>query len=473
MPSPFEFGDVEISQFTADETAKFLRSLLAAEATNGGIGLESFHVPIKVNVPDGGLDAVADNESGERTPLIPTGKTGYQLKRSDIYPKECEKEVLAENSDELKEMIEDLMEEGGTYTLVIFEDLTDQKIKNRRERLEKTFASHGFDSANVEVFDVSKIVTLAQQYPSLAVRYHPQVDVGVDFDTWKERHSISSTHNFAYGDNRTKWQNQIQRGLVSSKNASITRITGLSGVGKSRLLFESLDEEVFRGKVIHTNEDSLRQSRLIQYLETDTRTSCILVVDDCSPYYHESLVDRFSGRDDRIHIITISDALKQVNADVLVELEPLSGDAIEELINRERPDLNRNSVSKIVEFSDGFPGITTALLPTIEFGGWDSELDLPASTLMDKLLVGNSKEEGRPDLREIKKTLEAFAMFERVGWKDQDGELSEEFIEIYDLFDLETVGDQSEVSEIVSYGKKRGLREGNKTLSLQPLPLAV
>lgn len=471
MTSPFDFGDVEISHFTADETAKFLRSLLAAEATTGGMGLENIHVPIKVNVPDGGIDAVAENESRKRTSIIPNGKTGYQLKRSDLSPKECEEEVL--DGDSLKEIIQEILKEDGTYALVIFEDLTDRKIKNRRERLEDTFASHGFDSAAVEIFDSSKLVTIAQQYPSLAVRYNPQVDVGIDFDTWSERQPISLIHNYVHDGTRMKDQDEIRQKLSSSTTSLITRITGLSGVGKSRFLYETLNEEGLRGQVIHASENSLKQSRLIQYLETDSNVRCILVVDDCSPKYHESLVSRFQGRDNQAHVITLSDSLKEVNADISVELEPLSADVVEELITSERPDLNRNAVSKIVEFSDGFLGITATLLPTIEFGGWNSELDLPAGTLMDKLLVGTSKKEDRPDLRNIKKTLEAFAMFERVGWKDQNGNLSDEFDEIYKLFELGSVGTKSEVSEIVTYAKKRGLLRGQNALSLQPLPLAL
>lgn len=471
MPSPFDFGDVEIRQFNAEQTAKFFRSLLRAEASAKNIGIQSTHVPVRVNIPDGGLDAKAQNSSDSSTPLIPVGEVGYQLKRSDLTPKACKQEVQNNDETALKPMIERLLGDGGAYYLVIFEDLTDQKILNRREALETVFANYGYESVNIEIFDASRLISLAQQYPGLAFRFDETLDVGVDFETWRNRRSISSTHNYIVNDDRRKFAKEV-RSEVRGDNCSIIRITGLSGVGKSRFIFETLDKEPFSSLVIHAAASNLDDSRLVRHLETDSTTKAILVVDNCSAKYHRALVDRFETQGNRINVITVSDDLNQVTADFQAELSPLADSSIEALVESERPDLNRTATAKIKEFSGGFPELAVRILTNIEFGGWNSEIELPPGQLTKRLLVGSSSDD-HPSFRDLRKTLSAFAIFDRVGWRDADGNLHPEFLEIYDVFGLNTIGDTSEIEDIVGYAKQRGLLRGEKALSLQPLPLAL
>jgi len=471
MPSPFDFGDVKLRQFNAEQTAKFFRSLLRAEASARNIGIQSTHVPVRVNIPDGGLDAKAQNDSDSRTQLIPIGKVGYQLKRSDLSPKDCKREVQNSDETDLKPMIKQLLKEDGAYSLVVFDDLTDQKIQNRRDALESVFAKYGFESVTVEIFDASKLITIAQQYPSLAFRFDNTLDVGVDFETWRKRRSISSTHNYITNDSRRKYDKEIKNNLTED-SCAIIRISGLSGVGKSRFIFETLSGQSFSELVIHTTASDLKESHLIRHLEVESTANAVLIVDDCSAEYHRELVDRFETQDNRINVITVSDDLNRVTADFQAELEPLADSGIEDLIEKERPDLNRTVTSKIVEFSGGFPEIAVRIIKSIEFGGWDSGLELPPGRLTKRLLLG-SGEGDHPPFRDLQKTLSAFAIFDRVGWRDADGDFHPELLEIYDVFDLHTVGNLSHIEYIVSYAKKRGLLRGNKALSLQPLPLAL
>ncbi|WP_411967883.1 hypothetical protein [Haloferax sp. YSSS75] len=472
MPSPFDFGDVDITQFTSHQTAKFLRSLLQAEASANNIGVQNTHVPIRVNIPDGGLDAEAQNDSGSETPLIPIGRVGYQLKRSDLSPSKCKKEVQNDEETELKPMVKQLLDDGGTYCLVVFEDLTDQKISSRKEAFKEVFSDYGYDTTAVEIVDSSKLVTIAQQYPSLALRYDPNLDVGVDFGTWRNRREIKSNYNYIEDDARRRYREEILGEIRSSKACSIIRVSGLSGVGKSRFVYETIFGSEFEDLTLHVSSENLQDSRLLRHLETEPTSRCILVVDNCSPEYHSELVNRFGSRGKRVQIITISDTLEKVTSDIQIELSPLDDSEIEIFVETERPDLSKAVVNKIVEFSGGFPQIAVQITTTVEYGGWDSEFELPSRQFMRKFLIGTVAND-HPDIDDLRRTLSAFALFDRVGWEDHQGNRHAEFLEIYETFGLDSVAGLDGIEEIVGYARQRGLLQGDKSLSLQPLPVAL
>lgn len=124
MRRPGFFGCVtkEIRDFDSREAVYFFRELLWAEASDTGVIQSSAHVPQRISIPDGGIDAIVDDANPTRTDFIPNGDTSFQIQSSDILPHECKKEVRT-NSGNLKQRIENLLKDDGAYILVIFEEL--------------------------------------------------------------------------------------------------------------------------------------------------------------------------------------------------------------------------------------------------------------------------------------------------------------------------------------------------------------
>ncbi|NVM55461.1 MAG: hypothetical protein HWN66_17270 [Candidatus Helarchaeota archaeon] len=142
----FHLQPNDIQKLTPERAVEIFRSLLWAEATRIGIGRHLIHVPSCINVGDGGLDAVVNNVKPKFDDVIPTGFSGYQIKSSDLSPKECKKELHKKKNlnDNLKPEIKRLLENIGTYILVLFKSLTEEKRIKRKDEIIKDLSKNGY-----------------------------------------------------------------------------------------------------------------------------------------------------------------------------------------------------------------------------------------------------------------------------------------------------------------------------------------
>lgn len=105
---------------------EFFRRLLWAEGSRVGIGRNLIDVPDCINVGDGGLDSVIQNAAPSSVDIVPSGFSGFQIKSSDLRPGNCRKELHQGGNLKapLKPEITRLLDNDGTYTLVLFADIT-------------------------------------------------------------------------------------------------------------------------------------------------------------------------------------------------------------------------------------------------------------------------------------------------------------------------------------------------------------
>lgn len=134
-------NDLEnLGQYRAVE---LIRMLLWVESSRVGISRNLLEVPDCINVGDGGLDSVIKDAKPSSEDVIPLGLSGLQIKSSDLEPAECKKELHQHKDlqNPLKPEIKRLLDNDGTYILVIFADITYQKKRRREEatrRIQKT-----------------------------------------------------------------------------------------------------------------------------------------------------------------------------------------------------------------------------------------------------------------------------------------------------------------------------------------------
>ena len=83
---PFTLSPDELENLGPDRAVEFMRRLLWAEAARVGIGQHLVTVPSCINVADGGIDALIEEADPSDDSVIPRGKTGFQIKASDLVP---------------------------------------------------------------------------------------------------------------------------------------------------------------------------------------------------------------------------------------------------------------------------------------------------------------------------------------------------------------------------------------------------
>lgn len=476
MPTGFELEDSAVENFAPRDAVVFFRDLLWASASEACADRSDAHVPVSIYDPDEGIDAVTENADSNEG-AIPKGKTGYQVKAGDLEPAECRGEVLEEDDEKgencvLKSMVQKVVEDSGKYVLVLCTDITEAKRRRRLDKLDNAFEDAGYPDTEVDIYTSSQLIGLVNRFSSLVAKYSRGFEYGIDYDAWGRSDPIQSIETYVPSDEQEEHLQQVRELLDSQEDCSVVRISGISGLGKTRLAYEILSPDHLRRQVIYADASNFRGSPLQNRLEMDEDRSAIIVLDDCSPKDHKHLNERYSSRSDRLALITISDSLKEVSADYSAELSPMDTENIEVILENERPEISEDGLNRIAEFSEGFPQIAALLVENLDDDSSTSLLETSNVDILDRLIVG-SQEDSDFERDEVKQVLETFALFERVGWKDDEGNRHPETEWLIEEFGFGEDLGVRQFERIVQRQRDRGILQGEYYLWLKPLPLAT
>ncbi|RLM83618.1 ATP-binding protein [Halobellus sp. Atlit-38R] len=333
-----ELTDTEIQHLNPNQAVEFFRELLWAEASETDVIQSSTHVPTAITVPDGGLDAKIENAIPSREDIIPAGDSGFQIKSSDMEPKKCRQEVRSDSGSGLKSRIDELLDNGGTYIMVVFEELVGvapqhnkDKLERRKIALEEEFEDHGYPDADVRIYDCSKLVGFVNGFPALIAKYKG-IDHVVDHSTWS-RSATRDVEEF-FPDEKREEQIESIREILRDPNehCPVIRVTGLPDVGKTRLVYEALAEDDLQERVIYSRAREFECSGVASRLRTDTDWSAIIIIDNCSAEDHEHFQQRFDAESDRLALITISDDSISTGADHEITVEQLEQNQVKAML---------------------------------------------------------------------------------------------------------------------------------------------
>src|SRR6266571_3920843 len=139
MRLPYEVTEEDISGLNAFEFADLMNRLLRAEVSR--IGLSPIHVQtsLRVQDPDAGVDARV-REVAHQSPWVPQGLSVWQFKSGkDHEPADLRKEFA-------KPLVQEALKQGGTYLVVIKEELGLVKQEHRETALRECCAGSDISS---------------------------------------------------------------------------------------------------------------------------------------------------------------------------------------------------------------------------------------------------------------------------------------------------------------------------------------
>lgn len=472
MAEGFELMDSDVTGLGPEKAVQFFRDLLWSAASDAVVDKSDTHVPISIYESDEGIDAMTEDAAASG--FLPEGTAGYQIKAGDIAPAECRNEVT-DGREQLTSMVQEVLEQGGTYVLVLFTDLTNAKRQRRENALRETFEDHGFPNADVELYTSSHLIGFANRFPGLVAKYSQVSGHGVGYETWGRETPIKHISTYVPDEQHEYHIETIREEIDKAEECPIIRVAGVSGLGKTRMTYEALSPNHLRNRVIYADAEQFRNSPLQRSLEIDQDWSAILVLDECSPELHEDFRRMFGAQSSRIAVITISDTLTSTEADCSAELGPVSSDVIEEILHNEWPNLPEPSIERVAEFVEGFPQIAALLVenvPTEPDDDTDNLIAIDDHQIFNRLIIGR-QDSGDASVDEVKQVLEAFALFERVGWENENQDRHMETEWLIEQFDFnESIGVRK-FERILRRQRDRGILEGDHYLSLKPLPLAT
>jgi hypothetical protein len=341
---------------------------------------------------DGGLDVhVKDAEALISPNFVPRENTGFQVKKNGMGKASCTNEMLDKGN--IKTIITELAKKKGAYIIVSGkDDCSDKMLSERRTGMGAAVTElQNKDDLLLDFYGRDRLTVWLRQHPGVALwvrsRLGKPLSGWMPFGRWATT-PVDQDDEFLLDDHpcfidqnsQTKESMTIAQGIKLTREklrhfGSTVRITGLSGVGKTRfaqVLFEThvCEDALPKANVIYAdlgNDLTPTASELVSYLIVNDFSSYV-VLDNCPPDIHRKLQKQITQSRAKLRLLTIeydiSDDRPEETA--VVHLEPSSEETVSKLVQKGFPDLGYISADKIAEFAGGNARIALALASRVE-----------------------------------------------------------------------------------------------------------
>lgn len=388
----FELEATDISSLNDADLRELVARLCEAELIQQGISPACVMWGGAQEAPDGGLDVSVVGASGISNPdFVPRERSGFQVKKHSIGKSACHKEMQDKGIP--KAIISELASHNGAYIIVSGkDDCTDKMLSERLNGMRDAVAQlHNADQLHLDFYGRDRLSAWLRRHPSVALWTRSRL--GKSLAGWRPYERWAATppdqdDDFLIddhpcvtdGNSNDKAPKPVSAGIQLARDrlrapGSIARITGLSGVGKTRFaqaLFECSAgvDALPQSDVIYADlGENLTPtaSQLITYLTANDFGS-YLVLDNCPPDVHRNLQKQATASGAKLRLLTIEYDIsddKPEETDV-IHLEPTSEATVSKLLQKRFPGLGRINTDRIAEFAGGNARVGLALASRVE-----------------------------------------------------------------------------------------------------------
>lgn len=431
----------DISDLNDSDLRSLVGLLCEAELSFYGIPTAGVTWGGHQNAPDGGIDVrVEVTNAPHSDSFIPRATTAYQVKKPDMPRSAINYEMKPKGK--LRDAIKDLVGSKGAYIIVSSQDSTsDSSLKDRVSAMRDTL--NGLPNASnikVDFYDRERIAGWVRSYPGIALWIREKLGRPVQgwrpFGNWVN--CPDGTESEYFSDDNIRLHNsssprsegmsgidgiQEIRKLLYQPASSI-RLTGLSGVGKTRLVQALFDENI--------GENALNKSQVFYTDISDSPTPAprnfaeqlialnkpiILIIDNCPPDLHRSLTSVCKASGSLVSLLTVEYDVRedQPEETEIFRLEPASIGLIEKVLKARFRDVNQVDIRTIADFSGGNARIAIALAKTVKQG--ENLSNLKDNQLFERLF--RQRNEPNSELMQVAEVCSLVYSFE---CKTNDGE---------------------------------------------------
>lgn len=377
-----------------------------------------------INAPDDGIDVHVNIPVAQLTTgFLERPNTILQSKKHSMSRTAITKEMVIDG--ELSSTISLLATQRGSYIIVsLADDCSPPMLKDRIEAMQEA-ASRDPNGSNLHLnfYDRSKLTQWVRQHPSVMLWMKRKLGRGYSgwqpYGAWSNPpQGAEDTIIFAQGVKISlpsgKGQNlsiedaiRPMRDLVRTTNKAI-RITGLSGVGKTRIVQALFDETIDtvgtdaldRTIAVYVDTGAKPEPSatvMLERLISENRHS-IMILDNCPSDLHADLAKRVSTACDNVKLITIEYDIRDDKPQTteVIHIETVGPEVAEKLLLRRFPDIGQNNARRIAEFADGNARVSLAIAERVEEG--ESLAQLSDAQLFNRLF--DQRNHQNDDLRE-------------------------------------------------------------------------
>lgn len=482
----------EILRISPQQFAELLLRLLRVEAYSHSIPLSRISVPLNITVADGGEDGSIKWDDGRNgVGWLLSNDICFQVKATEMSPSDCKNEIIINAGTKkkpdfkLKSEVKSCFERSGMYLLFVRQSLTASKITARINAFRKAVEEAGesyHKACKIEIYDANKIANWVNEYPSIVAYVCEVLGLAKNnrfrtFGHWKGKEEDFTKFDFVENDFTKQCEEQFQK--VVSETGNILRITGLSGLGKTRLIYqffnsENDDSEFLRSSVLYYDASNNFGGLVDEIAELSlNKGRCNLIIDNCSLEIHNKLKKELKGTSFNLFTTDSDPSSYNSHADdenhILIEPSHYE-DLIPIMLAQLFPEIGESDIRRIQEFSQGFPLIAVILAKQYQRGSGNMG-ELSETEIVNKLL---GIESGNEDSRIILRTV---SLFDFIGFYE-DFESQRNFLATYQLITPLNVASEEIAKrrfyEVCEKYRERGLIEKKgRQISLRPKPLAL
>ncbi len=417
----FDIEKDELLRLSDGQLEELIARLAEAEVAAHGYSPAWVSWSGSINAPDEGIDINVQIPADTLcTGFLARPNTILQAKKYSMPKGRITDEMTA--GGELSATISRQASRGGSYIIVSLADDCSPPMKTERiEAMRNVVAGDPNSiSLHLDFYDRSKLAQWLRQHPSVLLWAKQKLGHGYSgwrpYGAWSNPPQgtddtlitvpgVTVTLPSAKGQ-QLSIEDAIgpMRDLIRSTVKSI-RITGLSGVGKTRIVQALFDEEIAADALDRTvavyvdmgAEPNPSATAMLDRLIVEGRRA-IMVLDNCPSELHSTLAGRVSASGDKVSLITVEYDIrddKPQTTDV-IHIEATGPAVAEQLLNRRFPAIGRSNARRIAEFADGNARVSLAVAERVEEG--ESLAQLSDSQVFNRLFEQRNQTDH--DLRE-------------------------------------------------------------------------
>ncbi|ABK47472.1 hypothetical protein Shewana3_1237 [Shewanella sp. ANA-3] len=403
----FDIEKDELLRLSDTQLEELIARLAEAEIATHGHSPAYVHWSGSINAPDGGIDVhvkvpVEQMSSG----FIERPDTIFQAKKHPMPRAAITSEMTTDGA--LSPTISEQVAKGGSYIIVSLGDDCSPLMKvDRLQAMQYAVADEpNHSNIHLDFYDRSKLAQWLRQHPS--VMLWAQKILGQGYSGWQPYGAWSNppqgsedTLISAPGVTITLPSGKGQqlaiqdaigpmRELIRSTNKAV-RITGLSGVGKTRIVQALFDESVGEDALdrtiavyVDTGENpEPSATAMLERLIAEGRRA-IMILDNCPSELHTLLASKVAAKG-TISLITVEYDIRDDKPQTteVIQIEAVGPEVAEQLLLRRFPNIGRNNARRIAEFSDGNARVSLAIAERVEEG--ESLAQLSDAQLFNRL----------------------------------------------------------------------------------------
>ena len=472
VPSTFAPHPNELGQLDSKQGPSLFLKLLQCEARANGLSPKDVVLSSNSNAPDGGIDAKVDN-SPMSNALLAKGSTYYQIKTGPGFkpwqPGALKKELFDKSRKRLGNAIQTCLEQNGTYALVTLgHDLLPHQHTDAVTHLTKLFEACGYAEPKVAVYGQGQIAGELDKYPSLCLALIGLDDGGFQsIEGWKNNPQMQGV--LQLGSEQEKLIKEIRAALQENAVQHI-RIIGEPGIGKTRLVLESVSDDDIAPSVVYVpSGEAFQKSKLFNELLKSDRYSVTLVIDDCDDRDRASIWKTLKGRSG-IKLITIDHGPDETR-DSAMRTYHCPSLADEQIKNILFGYLQQNAdLHNWAGWCSGSPRVAHLVGENLKSNP-DHVLRSPADVpIWDRYIIGHKEMDSR-EAEQHRIVLRHIALFHRFGFESP---VSNEGEFICDLVkEIDPTMTWGRFQTIVQHYRDKRILQGSHTLFIVPKALHV